>query len=240
MESRQAVAENKKKAEIAEIESKREVDLQAQEATRQVGIKRAETERLVALADEQKKQEVNETSKITVEKEMQVLKIKEIKQAEILKEVEIVNSNKLKEKLILEAEAKLEESKKSAEGVALMGQATAEAEKAKLLAPVEAQVRLAQEIGSNSNYQEYLVSLERIKAQESVGTKQAEALAAAEIKIIANAGNAGSGIKSVTDILSAQGGTQIGAMIEGLGNIEGGQALLKKLGLMKENENNIM
>lgn len=235
MESRQAVAENKKKAEIAEIESQREVDLQKQEATRQVGTKQAETERLVALANEQKKQEISETAKITTEKEMQVIKVKEIKQAEISKEVEIVNANKLKEKMILEAEARLEESRRAAEGVAVMGEAAANAEKAKLLAPVEAQVRLAQEIGNNKGYQEYLVSLEQIKAQESVGVKQAEALTAADIKIIANSGNAGSGIKSVTDILSSQGGTQIGAMIEGLSNLDGGQALLRKLGLMKEN-----
>ena len=55
-----------------------------------------------------------------------------------------------------------------------------------------------------------------MKANQAVGIEQAKALSQADLKIIANAGNVENGMKSVMDIFSSNGGTHVGAMLEGL------------------------
>jgi hypothetical protein len=70
------------------------------------------------------------------------------------------------------------------------GNAKADAEKALQLAPVAAQIELAREIGSNEGYQAYLVSLRGVEAYVEVGVEQAKAIAQADVKVIANAGDA--------------------------------------------------
>lgn len=231
MESRQEVAKNKKVAQVAEIEAAREIELNKQEAMQQVGIRTAEAEKTVALAQEQKKQELSERQKLTSEKEMEVLKVKQTRAAEINKEVELVKAEQEKRKTILAAEADFEAARQKADGYALEGKAKAEAEKAFLLAPVEAQTTLAKEIGSNKSYQEYLISIRKVEAEQAVGMQQAQALKEADIKIIANAGTASSGLESALDIFSSRGGTQLGAMLEGLANTDTGKATLAKLGI---------
>ena len=221
----------KKKADIAEIEATREVLVQKQEAAQQVGTKTVETERIVALAQERKKQEISETSKLTTEKEMEVARIKGTRAAENDRQVQLVRSEQDKQTMILRAEGELESVKRKSDGIALEGKAKADAERAMLLAPVEAQTTLAKEIGANKSYQDYLISIENVKANQAVGIEQAKALTAAQIKIIANTGDAPSGMKSVMDLFSSKGGTQVGAMIEGLSNTDAGKAALNKLGL---------
>jgi flotillin len=231
MESRQEVAKNTKTAQVAEIEAVREIDLQKQEALQQVGIRTAEAEKTVALAQEQKKQELSDRKKVTAEKEMEVTKVQQTRAAEINKEVEIVKAEQEKRKAILAAEAKFEATRQLADGLALEGKAKAEAERAILLAPVEAQTTLAKEIGSNKSYQEYLISIRKVEAEQAVGMRQADALQKAQIKIIANSGDASSGLNSVSDVLSSKGGTAVGSMLEGFANTDTGKELLKKIGI---------
>lgn len=239
MESRTEVAKNRKAAEIAEIEAKREVDLQDQAAQQAVGLRTTQAQREVALAEQEKIQAVKEQEKTTKEKEMSVLKVQEVRKAEIAKEVQIVKANQDKETVVINADAQLESKKKEAEGITAEGQARAAAEKAMQLAPVEAQIVLAKEIGENAEYQKYLVTVEQIKTNQAVGIAQADALKAAEIKVIANAGNASDGLNSIKDIFSSKGGTQVGAMLEGLANTDKGQALLKTFGLESEEKKNV-
>jgi flotillin len=231
MESRSAIAENRKKAEIAEQESAREINLKKQAVAQEVGLRTVEQEKAVALAKEQQKQELSERQKLTAEKQMEVARVQELRAAEINKEVELVKAEQEKRKTILAAEASFEAARQEAEGTTLAGKAKAEAEKAFLLAPVEAQTTLAKEIGSNKSYQEYLISIRKVEAEQAVGMKQAEALQKAQIKIIANSGDASSGLSSVTDVLSSKGGTAIGAMLEGFANTDAGKETLKKLGV---------
>ena len=99
------------------------------------------------------------------------------------------------------------------------------------LAPVEAQIVLAKEIGENEGYQQYLLGIENIGAYKIVGVEQAEALKVADIKIIANTGEPVEGMSNVMDLFSAKGGTNIGAMLEGLAQTEQGQALMEKYGI---------
>ena len=75
-----------------------------------------------------------------------------------------------------------------------------------------------------------MITIEQVKANEAVGIKQAKALSQADLKIIANDGNIENGKKGVMDIFSSNGGTHVGAMLEGLAQTEQGKALLKKVG----------
>lgn len=129
------------------------------------------------------------------------------------------------------AEADLDVKLKLSQGIAAEGKAKAEAETAMLLAPVEAQTTLAQKIGENKEYQNYLITLEKVKADQAVGVANAQALANANIKVIANTGNINNGLNSVKDLISSNGGTQLGTMIEGFANTEMGQQILNKVGL---------
>jgi flotillin len=251
MESRTEVAANMKTAQIAEIEAQRETDMKKQLALQQVGIQTATKDREVGIANQQSTQAVQEEQRKTKEKEMAVIKVAEVNQAEINKEVQVVKAEQEKQtgiiqaegikqrltinaegtkiKAILDAEGLLESKKRESEGIALEGNARAEAEKAMQLAPVQAQIVLAKEIGENVGYQQYLVTVEQIKANQVVGVEQAKALEKADIKIIANSGDVSSGIAKLGDVLSAKGGTSIGAMLEGLVQTETGKAVVDKL-----------
>ncbi len=229
MQSRVEVANNTKTAEIAEVEAVREADMKRVEAKQTVDTRVAAKDLAVGVANEQAKQEIQEQARITKEKEMAVIRVSDVKRAEITKDMGIVKAEEDKQKTVLDAEAKLASEKLNAQGIQAVGQARAEAEKAMQLAPVEAQIVLAKEIGENQGYQTYLVSLEQIKAYQTVGTHQAEALQKAEIKVIANAGNdVTAGINSIGELFTSKGGMNVGAMLETFGQTPSGKAVIEK------------
>ncbi|MDH5722158.1 MAG: SPFH domain-containing protein [Alphaproteobacteria bacterium] len=231
MESRREVAENIKNAEIAEIDAKRERDIRDEQAQQAVGEREAEKIKVVGIANENAQQEIKEQQRITKEKEMAVIQVNDVKRAEITKEMNIVKADEDKISTILRAEGNLEAKKKEAEGIKVEGIARADAEKAMQLAPVEAQIALAREIGENQGYQTYLLGIEGIDANKAVGLQQAEALKVSDVKIIANTGDPVSGMTNVMDLFSSKGGTDLAAMLEGLSQTENGQALLRKFGI---------
>lgn len=231
MQSRQEVANNIKEAEIAEIEARRERDIQDQQALQAVGERTAEKEKAVGIANEQAQQDIKEQQRITKEKEMAVVKVNDVKRAEITKDMNVVKADEDKQTTILRAEGDLEAKKKEAEGIKVEGEAKADAERAMQLAPVEAQIVLAKEIGENQGYQTYLLGVENINAYKIVGVEQAEALKVSDIKIIANTGDPVSGVNNVMDLFSSKGGTDLGAMLEGLAQSDYGQKVLDKYGL---------
>jgi flotillin len=238
MQSRSEVAKNNKDAQIAEITAQQESKVREQEALEGIGKRTAEKDQAVGIASQKAAQAVKEEEKLTKTKEMAVLEVQNVRTAEIQKNVNlvqadqakqtsIINSEGQKQTAILNAEGLLESKKREAEGTVLVGNAKAEAEKAMQLAPVQAQIVLAQEIGTNENYQKYLVTIRQVEAGQVVGVEQAKALEKADIKIIANTGEPVSGIKNVMDIFTPKGGTSIGGMIEALKQTEGGAELLK-------------
>lgn len=238
-QSRVEVAENMKVAQIAEIEAQREAEMSKQQAHQAIGIRTAEKEREVGIAKELSAQQVAEQNKITQEKNIEVIRVQEIGTAEIKKKTQIISAEEKKQtdiiraegdkqKQILAAEAALETEKRNAEGVKLNGEAKATAEKLILLAPVDAQITLAKEIGENVGYQGYLIKLEEIKANQAIGIEQAAALKTADVKIIANAGAIDNGMSKVTDVFSSAGGQNMAAMIEGFMQTEAGRALVTK------------
>ncbi len=234
MESRTEVAKNMKSAETAEIEAKQAVDVRTQESLEAVARRTAEKDKAVGVAQEQSRQEVLTQQKVTQERDMEVKRVQQVKMAEITKEQQIVTAEQGKQTTIIKADGDLEAKRKEATGVQVLGEAKAAAEKAMQLAPVQAQITLAQEIGNNAGYQQYLAMIESIKAYLVVGGKQAEALQKADVKVIANSGNPTAGVKNVMDLFSSKGGTELSAMIEALAQTPLGKATLSALGVQTD------
>lgn len=242
MQSRTEVAGNMRSAQMAEIDAKREVAVREQEAIQAVGIRQAEAEQQVGIWNERAKQAVKDEARTTAEKTMAVVKVEQVRKAEIERDVQmvaadqdkqtsIIKADGHKQQTVLVAEGDLSSQKLHAEGILAEGTAKAEAEKLMQLAPVAAQITLAKEIGQNAGYQTYLVSVRQIEANQAVGIEQAQALKAAEIKVIANTGNAPDGVKSAMEVLTSKGGTQIGAMLEAFKQTPAGEAVMDRLGL---------
>ena len=251
MQSRSEVAANMKKAREAEIVAKQEVDLRQEEANQQVGMKKATVQQEVGLADERAKQAVKEQAKVTTEKEMEVLKVNQIKKAEIDKESNIILAEQQKavavknaeakkaqielsaeadkKQIELRAEADLNKGLKEAQAIEAKGKAEAEAKKQMELAPVNAQITLAKEIGENQGYQDYLVRLEQIKALCEVGIEQAKNLGKADIKINTMANTVPTGVSKVADIFSPQGGLNLAGMFEAMSQSPIGQKVIEKV-----------
>ena len=249
-ESRLVVADNTRQAEMAEIAAKREIEMSRQLAAEQVGLRTAEKDKNVGVANEQAAQQVKTQQRETAAKEMDVVQVKNVRGAEISRQVAVIAAGQAKEVAIVEAEAtkqvaiveaegnktqtvltaegKLEAARRNAEGIAVEGTARGSAETAILMAPVDAQIKLAEKIGSDKGYQEYLLGIRNIEAAQSVGEAQAGALKTANVKVIANAGTPGKGLASVMDLFSAGGGTAVASMLEGLAQSDEGRKLLEK------------
>ncbi len=230
-ESRIEVAKNKQEAEQAEILSLQTIEIQKQEAKQKIGERQALQEKEVGIAKEKSSQEIKEQARLTAEKDMEIKRVNDVKLAEITKQKEVIKAEQDKQTTILLAEAELQRQQKEAEAIKVVGEAKADAEKAIQLAPVEAQIVLAKEIGSNKEYQTYLITLEQVKASQTVGVAQATNLGKADIKIIANTGSeagVSEGIKSVGDFFSPKGGTAVGGMLEAFANTNQGKALIDK------------
>ena len=249
-ESRLVVADNTRQAEMAEIAAKREIEMSRQQAAEQVGLRTAEKEKNVGVANELSSQQVKVQQRETAAKEMDVTQVKSVRNAEINREVAVITAAQAKEVAIVEADAakqvaivsaegskqqtvltaegKLEAAKRNAQGIEVEGNAKGTAETAILMAPVDAQIKLAEKIGSDQGYQNYLLGIRNIEAAQAVGTAQAEALKSADVKVISNAGTPSKGLSSVMDLFSADGGTAIASMLEGLAQSPEGKKLLQK------------
>lgn len=228
-ESRQAVAGNKRDAEVAEIEAEREVGVQQQVAVQAVGIRQAEAKREVGIADQQATQAITTEARETAVRDMAVKEVQVVRAAEIKKASEIVLAEQQKQVAIVVAEGVLEQRKREAEATEINGKAEGAAQTAILRAPVDTQILLATEIGQNPGYQQYLVSIKQVEANQVVGVEQAKALAEADIKVIANTGSPVDGISSVRDLFSAKGGTALGAMVEAIVQTPTGQHIVDSL-----------
>lgn len=236
MESRKEVAKNKQEAETAEIQARQAVDVRTQEAQQMVGQRTAEKDKLVGIAGKQAEQAVFEAEKATREAAMEVQRVQQVKQAEITREQQVVEAEQDKQTQVIRADGALAAAKLAAEGVRVQGEAEGKAQEAVLMAPVNAQISLAKEIGENQGYQGYLIQLEAIKAYLEVGGKQAVALEKAEVKIIANSGSPTEGMRGVMDLFTSKGGTQLGGMVEAFAQTSVGAALLSQVGAKSEDD----
>ena len=233
-ESRVAVAANTQAAQLAEIDAERTVEVQRQDAQQQVGLRTATKDKEVGIANEQAQQQIQEQAAITADKLMSVKRVEMERAADIDKAVRITEAAATSESLRLESEGALAKTINEAKGTQAQGEATAKAQELLLLAPVTAQVTLAKEIGGNTGYQHYLVTLEQIGASRAVGIEMAGAVKEADLKIISN-GGAGAqgqipgGVAGLLDMFSTKGGTSITGMLAALAQTEEGKTLLGKL-----------
>ncbi len=231
MESRTEVAINNRSAETAEIEAGQAVEIRRQEAEQAVGERTAQKDQAVGIANEQSRQEVLTQSRVTAEREMAVTQVEQVRQAEIAREQAVVTADQQKQTTVIIAEGQLEATRRAAEGIQVEGAARAEAEKAMQLAPVEAQIRLAEQIGMNPAFQQYLATIQGLESYVLVGSKQAEALKEADVKVISNTGNPTEGAGGVMSLFSSRGGTELSAMAEAMAQTPMGQALFARLGV---------
>jgi len=229
MESRRDVAENMRLAEVAEINAKREIDIQRQQAEQAVGERTAEKEKMVGIADQLARQEVLSQEKETRERDMAVRRVEEVRQAEIQRDKQVVAADQEKQTTVIVAEGHLESERKRAQGIQVVGEANATAEKAMQLAPVEAQIVLAKEIGGNAGYQDYLKVIEAIRAYVVVGGEQAKALQGADVKVIANTGQTGDGMQQVMDLFTSKGGTHLASAVEAFAQTPLGRSIVSKV-----------
>ncbi len=230
-ESREVIAGNDRAAQEAEIAAQQAIDERKIEAEKVVGQRKAEEERAVGIANEQAQQQIQEEARETAEKLMAVKRVEEVRAAEIAKDQEIVKATEDKEAQVIRAEGQLEEERREAEGIKVKGKAEAEAKKLMELAPIQAQIELAKEIGNNPIYQQYLIAVDAVAAFKGVGLEQAKALVEADLKVIANSGDVMGGVNNLFDLFSAKGGTNLGAMLEAAGQTDAGRSLMERLGV---------
>ncbi len=141
----------------------------------------------------------------------------------------VAEAEGLKQQTVLTAEGDLVKANLHAQGVKAEGEAKGSAEQAVLMAPVNSQITLAKEIGTNEGYQKYLLGVRTIEMNEAVGVAQATALQEADIKVIANTGDAVSGVSDVMQLFTSKGGTQLAAMAEALSQTSAGKAIVDKV-----------
>lgn len=228
MESRKVVADNNRQAELAEIEAKQMVDLRQQEQLQLVGQRTAEQEQQVGIAREKAQQEVQQAAYLTKTRIMAVERVETVQRAEIEAAAIAARAEGQRQAQVKTAEGTKEAMILQAEGTRAEGEAKGAAEKALLMAPVEAQIALADKIGKDEGYQDYLEKIRQIEANEKVGIYQADALKQAEIKILANSGTAAGGLTSIGEVISAKGGTNAMAALEAFMQSDAGKALIEK------------
>ncbi|MGF6996711.1 SPFH domain-containing protein [Paraburkholderia sp. GAS32] len=251
MDSRKTVAQNKQEAQSAEIAAAQAVALKQQESEQQIGKSKAETAKQIGLAEQTAQQEIGAAKKTTAEREMEVQRVNEVQGAQIRAEVATVEANKEKAIAIIqaeqnketasvnadakktaqitEAEGALSAAEKEAQGTRAKGEAAAAAQEAMLMAPVNAQITLAEKIGQDEGYQRYLIGVKQIEAGQAVGLEMARAMQKAELKVIANAGDVQSGIAHLGDAFSSKGGMNLTGMLATLGATDVGKAFLNRL-----------
>ncbi|HSH96756.1 MAG: SPFH domain-containing protein [Methylophilaceae bacterium] len=243
--------EAKRETDVKKQDALQQVGLRTAEKDREVGIAQEQStqsitdQKKVTASKEMEVKQVTEVAQAEIDKKVQIVNAEKARDtnvinAEAAKTTKLIDAEAEKESVrlkadgekastVLIADGKYQAKKFEAEGIEAEGLARAVAEKELQLAPVAAQIELANKIGENQNYQQYLTTLKQFDAMIAVGIEQAKALEKADIKVIANAGSVNSGMNKVLDLFSSQGGTSIGSMLEAFANTDTGKSLLDKL-----------
>ncbi|MDR1138134.1 MAG: hypothetical protein LBK91_07405 [Synergistaceae bacterium] len=238
--SEQAVGIAKQLSEQA-IAEEREVTAEKTMAVSQVNVVRAaEIEKEAAVVSANKQKEIVSIGadaekykrEIQAQAQKSVIEIEaEAKKTAVEKEAQ---ASKFRIEQV--AAATLVQQLNEAKGTQSIGLAEAEAEKAKQLASVTAQTTLAREVGENKEYQQYLITIEQIKAHRDVGIEQAKNIGNAKIEILANSGNIESGLNRVTDLFTSKGAAALNGLVAGLEQTAAGKSLISKFTNQPEKE----
>jgi flotillin len=255
-------AEKEQMIGIADEKAKQHIAQEAEEtAKKELAVEKVRQVTTAAIKQEKETidaETIRKTTIIRADQDKEKLKIEADAQKEKIK----IDTDAVKYQTETKAEADKNAKEKEAsaiktykdaeaEGIKAVGFANADAEKQMQLARVTAEITLAEKIGNNEGYQEYLVNLETIKQQANVtieqakynaevGKAQALNLNRADIKIITNTadGNVGGGVSKVMDLFSPQGGTALSGMMEAFAQTDAGKSVLAKFGLNKQQDKN--
>ena len=253
--AQQAELEAQQAIDVTKAQTEQIAGEAAAKSKQAIGIANAEAEKNSGIAKQDAVSEIAKAEKKTAEQKMEVVKINAIKQAEIDREAAIITQEQEKRqteiaaeadkfKVETEASAKLEAKKKEAEAIKTVGSAeadvikakglsAAEAEKEMQLAGVVAQTTLAQEIGDNKPYQDYLVRIREVEITGEVNkvqyTSLATALAGADLKLLVNSGDVHSGLNSFSDLLSSKGGSAANGLLTTLKDTAAGAGIVHLL-----------
>lgn len=208
-QARQEILSSAKTTAERDMEVRKVNDVRSAEIQSQVAVVQANQNKQVAIVNAQ------------AAKETQVV------QAEAEKASMVVKAEGDKLSTVTKAEGDLQAAIKEADGIRATGEAKAAAEQAMLMAPVTTQIELAREIGGNEGYQTYLITIEKVRASQTVGIEMAKAMQGAELKVIANAGDIQGGVAKLGDLFSPAGGTNLTGMLAALGQTEEGRALIE-------------
>lgn len=243
MESRTTVARNIQAAQEAEIGAKQAVDLKQQEAIEAVGKRTALQTQNVGTQTEQAKQAVAEQAAITATKDMAVVQVKQVRAQEIARETAVIQADQERQRVTIEAEGvkastitkadgDMQAQKLQAEGIRAEGEAKADAQsKMQIANEVAAQAKLAEVIGTQPEYQNYLVQIRTVEANQAVGIEQAKALQDARVNVVVQGGTPAAGLNSVMELFSGKGAQTISMMVETFVNTPAGKEIAKRLGI---------
>jgi flotillin len=251
----QAELEARKEVAITAAETERIAGEAKAKSTQAIGIANAEATKNKGIAEQTSVSEIAKAERLTAEQQMEVVKVNQIRQAEIDKENAIIQTEQQKRQIEIEADAnkykieteamaELEAKKKEAEAIKTVGEAQAEVIKAKglseaeskkqmELANVTAQTTLAEKIGENESYQNYLIKIREVEITGEVNKVQYQSLATAlngaDLKLLVNSGDVHSGLGKFSDILSSKGGSATTGLFESLKQTAEGAGLVSLL-----------
>lgn len=263
-------ANQKKAVGIAEQKAQQEIQEQTRVTTeKQMSVLRTQTlqkadidkqEGIIRAEADQKKKDIDaETDIIVANKTKTAQTIAAQQRAEVAEKDKQATAYKAEGDLIqkqkgaegtlaqAKADAQSTEMKGKAKGVEIRETQGAEADTLakKNEAAVSGQILLAQKIGENAGYQNYLIEIRRVEATETVGVENAKAmgtaLSNAGIKIVATPGagesgnNGGGMFGSIMSLFGPQTAQNLNGALETLAGTEWGQKLLGKFLPLEEN-----
>lgn len=218
-ESKQAVLQASQETATREVELRRVSELGSAEVNRKVAEVQARQHQEVAAINAETQSKV---ARVNAEADANVARVSaeaDAKVALVAAEAEATSS-------VAIARGKSEAAALEAQGIEAIGKAKAASEEALLMAPVTAQVELAEKIGSNQQYQEFLIRKEQVAANMQVGLEQARAIAGADLKIIANSSDVSKGLTGLGSIVSTQGGFDLASALTAMSSTEEGADVL--------------
>ena len=262
--AQQAELVARQEVDVTKAETERIAGEAQAKSIQAIGIAKAEATKKAGIAEQTSLSEVAKAEQLTAEEKMKIVRVNEVKQAEINREKAIISAEEQKRQIEILAEADkfkvetnahadLEAKRREAEAIKSVGEAQAEIIKAKglseaeakkqmELANVTAQTTLAQEIGDNKPYQDYLIRIREVEITGEVNKVQYQSLATAlngaDLKLLVNSGDVGSGLNKFSDILGPKGGSAINGLMETLKQTPEGSGLASLLSRLNPNDGN--
>lgn len=233
-EARSAAAQAKSGADIIASDAERDAEIKVIENEKLTQNQEIEKERILAVQKEEAKQKLYEAEKVTKERELAVKQVDEEKNAEIAKSIELIRADEQKQKMIIDAQADKASIELAAWADKIKVELEASAEKTRIESIWIAKAKEIDYIGTaraknqtqmaealNMFDQESLEFMKKeldVKLSEIVDLEKAKALWKADVKVISTGSNGWEGVKSFMDLFSANGGSNIGAMVEAAKN----------------------